>query len=80
MCVREYRLLLGLYPNPQHVLPLGHVRVLFDEVTVAWQQELPATVYTRHRHVFQEVLHILRQELKIIGVNGHLVTPSRANC
>lgn len=51
--------LLALDAEPQHVLPVSHVRVLLHKVHVRGQQELPASVHPGSCHLLQEVLHVL---------------------
>lgn len=55
--------LLALDGEPQHVLPVGHVRMLLHKVHVGGQQELPAPVDAGGRHVLQEVLDVVRGKL-----------------
>lgn len=56
--------LLGLDARPQHVLPLDHIWMFPDELPVVRQYELPAFVDPHHGHVLQEVLHVLRAQLR----------------
>lgn len=69
------RPVLGLDAGPQHVLPPGHVRMLPDEVLVVGQRELPAPADAHHGHVLQEVLHVLRAELRAAGVSRQPALP-----
>lgn len=53
------RNLLALDAEPQHVLPVSHIRVFLNEVYISRQQELPASVHSRSCHLLQEIFHIL---------------------
>lgn len=75
---RPGRPVLGLDAGPQHVLPPGHVRMLPDEVLVVGQRELPAPADAHHGHVLQEVLHVLRAELRAAGVRPAAGRPAPA--
>lgn len=59
--------LLALDAQPQHVLPVSHVRVLPNEVHVGGQQELPASVDARSCHLLQEIFDVLRRKLTEAG-------------